>query len=334
MLAPVMYGHTPFIDAAAVEAWDAWFRWRERDRLHDLSIEATWQRVADGLSERNGTDERDELFAALASWRLLLDERILSSIGTAAPGWPGNRLVAVLNLPMFIRHRFTDQARLDREALEATAVVAVRALDDAMGLAGGPARESPQLRIGLIGVADALLMLGLRYCTQAARLEVAGVARVLAQGCLRGSVRLAAERGRLPGVLQQVVRRARVRGLDAALIEDASVHGVRHAGLTAITSQPRLALFANNVADALEPLRGEDQLKLVDPQRPGRAIRSSGYALTLLRRTPSFRAAVAPIDTMSTTPVGAHLAMCHAVQRWIDEAVATPPSVLARVGAD
>jgi ribonucleoside-diphosphate reductase alpha chain len=326
-----MYGHTPFIDAAAVEAWDAWFRWRDRDRLHDLSIEATWRRVADALAETPG--RRDELFAALASWRLLLDERILSSAGTAAPDWPGNRLVAVLNVPMFVRHRFTDLAQLDRDALEATAAVAVRALDDAMRLAGGAAPELPRLRIGLIGLADALLMLGLRYDTQVARLEAAGVARALAQGCLRGSVRLAAERGRLSVPVQPTIRRARLRGLDDALIDDACIHGVRHAGLTAITAQPRLALFANNVADALEPLRGEDQLQRIDPQQPGHAIRSSGYALTLLRRTPSFRAAVSPIDTMATTPAGAHRAMCDAVQRWIDEAVAVPLDDPAPAGA-
>lgn len=46
----------PFIDAAAVEAWDAWFRWRD-DELHDLSIEDTWWRVAATLASAEAEPE-------------------------------------------------------------------------------------------------------------------------------------------------------------------------------------------------------------------------------------------------------------------------------------
>lgn len=322
-----MHAYSPFIDTAAVEAWDAWFRWRDRDRLHDLSIEATWRRVAGALSGERGlgrSRERDELFAALASWQLLLDERILESAGTPAPSWPDDGLVAVLDMPMFVRGGFTEHAQFDAAAFEAVAGLAVRALDDALQLARRERTGAPRLRIGMIGLADALLMLGLPYAAEAGRRQAAAAARALAQGCLRGTVRLAAERGRLPGPVRETVRRARLRGLDESLIEDLSRHGVRHAALTAITSQPRLALLANNVADALEPLSGENHLRHVVAQGQDRTIRSSGYALTLRRRTPPFRAAAVPVDTLATVPVAARLAMLEAVQCWIDEPIPFP----------
>lgn len=332
-----MYGYSPFIDAAAVEAWDAWFRWRDRDRLYDLSIEATWQRVAGALSGGTGSAasrEREELFAALASWQLLLDERILESAGTPGQSWPGNRLVAALNVPMFVRGGFSDHAGFDAAAFEAAAALAVRALDDAMRLAGGERGDLPQLRIGLIGLADALLMLGLPYEAGTARRKASDIARLLAQGCLRGTVQLAAERGRLPGTTQETADRARLRGLPEPLIEEVSRQGVRHARLTAITSQPRLALFANNVADALEPLHGENHVQHIASQGQDRAIRSSGYALTLLRRTPSFRAGAAPVDATATPSIRARLAMREAVQGWIDESVPFPRADAEPADAD
>lgn len=324
-----MHAYSPFIDAAAVEAWDAWFRWRERDRLHDLSIEATWRRVAYALSGERGlwaSRERSELFTALASWQLLLDERILESAGTPRQSWSDDRLVAALNLPMFVRGGFSAHAQFDSVAFEAVAALAVRALDDALSLAPDAGTEAPRLRIGVIGLGDALLMLGLPYGSESARRLAAGVARGLAQGCLRATVQLAAERGGLAGSARETVRRARARGIDEALLEQAARHGVRHAGLTAISAQPRLALLANNVSDALEPLPGANHVRHVAAHGQERAIRSSGYALTLLRRTQPFRARNLRVDTVATVPPSARHAMYEAMRKWIDEALPLPPT--------
>lgn len=322
-----MHGHLPFVDATAVEAWDAWFRRRDRDRLHDLSIETTWHRVVDALSCERGpwvSCRGEELFKALSSWQLLLDERILERAGTPGAAWPDNRLVAVLNLPMFVRDAFGTHPRFDAEVLEDVASLAVRALDDALLLtrkAGTPARR---LRIGMIGLADALLMLGLSYETRAARWQAAAFARALAHGCLRGTVRLAVERGALSASTPQMIRQARFRGIAMPLIEDAAAHGVRHVALTAITSQPRLALLANNVADALEPLRGADHLCRIASHGQVRAIRSSGYALTLQRRMQPFRAGTVRVVTAETASMHVRLAMYDAVRPWIDEPFGCP----------
>src|SRR4051812_42795915 len=44
------YEPSPFSDPVAVDAWDSWFRWRDGNRLYDLSIETTWLRVARALA--------------------------------------------------------------------------------------------------------------------------------------------------------------------------------------------------------------------------------------------------------------------------------------------
>lgn len=313
---------SPFIDTAAVEAWDSWFRWRERGRLRDLDVEATWRRVAVALSSRPASPVPvAELLEACASWRLLLDERILAGAGTAEACWPDDALVALINVPIFVRNRFTAQATIDLASLAQTARLAVTALDAAADLgmpAGAPART---LRIGLTGLADALALLGLGYASDAARRQAAGVAGVLAQACLEAGIRLARDRGCDPSGAEAQLERARRRGFPADLLRDLVRHGARYAALTAITSQPRLALLANNVSDALDPLPGERQ----------RPAMSAGYAHSLRRALalPS-GAAFAPLAERA---VDAQLAMRGAVQPWIDAAIVYPLAMRPTPGA-
>lgn len=70
---------TSFGDPVAVEAWDAWFRWREGHQLRDLTIDPTWSRVTGALvslaSDRSAQHEQ-RIGDAIGSWRLLPDGRI------------------------------------------------------------------------------------------------------------------------------------------------------------------------------------------------------------------------------------------------------------------
>src|SRR5690349_13033222 len=110
---------SPFLDTAAVDAWDAWFRLREHGELRDVSVETTWKRVANALVERE-TDSRTtwcaRLFEAQAQWRLLIDARIIATAGTAKPEWPADP-VAVLNAASFVEAAYKPQAHVDHDML-------------------------------------------------------------------------------------------------------------------------------------------------------------------------------------------------------------------------
>ncbi|HUD41235.1 MAG TPA: hypothetical protein VMR06_04480 [Dokdonella sp.] len=321
-----MHRTSPFIDPASVEAWDSWFRWRERGRLRDLDVEATWRRVVTALtSSPQASPPPAELLEACASWRLLLDERILASAGTPEASWPDDGLVALVNVPVFVRGRFGADAAIDRASLAQTARLAVTALDAAADAARPDGGRSRSLRIGLTGMADALALLGVGYGSEAGRRQAAEIARLLAQACLEAGVRLACDRGADPGGAALPLERARLRGWPAELMRDLARHGVRYASLTAITAQPRLALLANNVSDGLDPLPAK-RSRVFDAAAP-RAPVSGGYALNL-RRT---RAAppTAAFATGAELPPDAIRAMRAAVQPWIDAPIAgalTPPS--------
>jgi len=292
---------SPFVSPAAVEAWDTWFRWRENGVLRDDTVETTWRRVACALasveqgSEYAGFELR--LFDAFAAWHLLVDERLLATAGTGKESWPGSELVAVLNVAGFVRKYATAEARIDLAMMKDCAALAVRALDNAMLLGNDSGQEPKKLRVGIIGLAEALALLGLDYGGMKARREAQSIAQSLAEGCLRATVVLAETRGPTMHCDASWAERARLRDMPANLIERARLHGVRHASLTSITSQPRLAKFANATSDAVLPLAASDAL----------LVRRGSWP-----------------SVSSAASVLAQLEIRGAMQPWIDEPISCP----------
>jgi ribonucleoside-diphosphate reductase alpha chain len=296
----------PFLNPQAVETWDTWFRWRSDGQLLDVTIEDTWARVASALvteptMRRPGY--KRWLGDSLAGWHLLLDERVIAGAGTATPQWRADDLHAALNAACFVRAPRTGHATFEFVHFEEVAALALHALDDAATLAGDEARQPPGVRVGMIGLSDALALLGLAYDSDDGRAQAAAIARALAHGCLAGSIALARDRGAHVRCDDAWIEQAQRRGYRRDLIEAAARHGLRQRQHTAITSQPRLALFANGVADALDPLP-KDIPDAADATAP--------------RRCDDAMSGIAAAD------VTAQLRLRAAVQPWIDEPIAYP----------
>lgn len=291
---------SPFITPKAVEVWDASFRWRENGMLRDDTVDATWRRVASALAfaERDSAARKRfeyRLFDAFADWRLLLDERILAAAGTPLASWPGDDLVAVLNIAAFARTDAVSGSAIDLRALKDCTDLAVRALDNAIVLSNGATLGPQALRVGVIGFADALAVLGVDYAGGEARVQARQIAQTLAEGCLGASLALAGTRGAALRCDGSWLERARRRGTPADLIERAQRTGLRHRSLTAISAQPKLARFANDASDSLLP-RAESQGAQREP-----------------------RSKPAP-----PLPIPAQLELRGAMQPWIDEPIACP----------
>lgn len=314
---------SPFSDLASVHAWDAWFRWREGAAPRDASIEDTWRRVAAALTAVDANHaaaaRQTRCMDALASWRLLPDERLLADAGTGRITWRDGSLHAVLNAAAFVSPGSGPGASISLSSMEDCAAMAVFMLDDAVLLAG---IATPHLCIGIVGIADALALLGLGYASENGRAQAASMGRAVAEGCLRGNIRLAAERGACDSDTSFAIARAALRDAPQALLRDAARHGLRHVRLTAITSQPRLALLANDVADAADPLRGENHPHLISAPAGQRMIRSSGYALNTLRERGSGRGDKPAV--LADVPCMAQIEMRAVLQPWMDEAIAYP----------
>lgn len=309
---------TSFVDPVAVEAWDAWFRWREGNELCDLTIDATWSRVTGALTSLTPgqpVQHEQEIGDAISSWRLLPDERILAGAGTRGFAWPSRGLNATINLARFVSLPFTQRASFQVEALGKTVLLALRLMDDVRQAAGSA--DAP-LRLGILGLADAVALLGADYTGPTGVAAAEEAARLFAAASLVASNQLARERGSLAAVDEHALRRF---GGQLSETERRTVlrDGLRFGPLTTADSQPRLALLANNIADALQPLRGERQTYEVNGPRGGRQVVGSGFALTLWRQLGArFGEETYPHPTAATTTSAHRDRIEAAVRPWLD----------------
>lgn len=270
---------TRFTDPASVETWDACFRWRVGDALRDVTIDDSWSRVAESVVSpaRGAVDQWAARYIdAFRRWRLLADERLLRCAGTGLTCDTIGPPVAVLNVAAFVDRPIGAAPRFDRAAFLDTAALAVRLLDDALPRLPCLAPDAG-LRIGLMGFGDALGRLGVAYTSASARDVARTLAVDLAEGCLRGAVALAEERGTgnagawSPGL----ERRLTERGMPAALLDGVRRHGLRHVQLTSIERHPLLARLANGTSDALDPVA----TPMHAPLRPDPAMREAEQAI-------------------------------------------------------
>lgn len=281
-----------FIDPVSVEAWDAWFRWRDAAGLHDLTVEDTWQRVAEAVAiaePREPGRWRQRFATSMGALRLLPDERILADAGHAPPSPAA--LYAAVNLAAFVRSPFSMTAEFDAAGCMASAALAVRLLEDAADLAeAGPATR---LRVGFVGLADAIAMLCREFGGSAGQDSAAAMLAALHAGCTGATARLQTERGRC--------RRFQL----------------------VVEPHPRLCVLANNVADGVDPLTGgEHVLELAFPEALA-LRRSSGFALTRRRYVPA-HACAEPGSVFDSPTAGSQLALRAALLPWLESPPATP----------
>ncbi len=327
-------GKTAFTKPAAVDAWDLWFRWRDGAQLRDLTVDATWERVARTVGSAEGPQAAfwaRHYVDAFSKWQMLPGERLLHDAGTSSPslGSPtqqmihsdtprikeiaanlANSNIAVLNVNAFVRRSRGAAAWFDRDEFMRICTLAVRFLDDALVNGGFPMAG---LRIGMFGVADALAQLGVGYAGDAAQAQARAIAIAFAEGCLRGDLAMACERGANPLNDKRWAARLRARGLDHDLRAELHRYGMRHPQLTAIMPHPQLALLANNATDGLDPAvraNAHERPAATDWQDAALAGDSALFAQT------------------------AQLALRAAIQPWIDRPIDTPLLALQELDLD
>ena len=110
-----------------------------------------------------------------------------------------------LNLTRFVREPFGTQARFDFAALNGATETAVRLLDNVIDLSHFPLQQqtaqalgSRRIGLGVTGLADALIMLGLHYGSERARQLAAATMQTICHSAYRASIELAAEKGSFP----------------------------------------------------------------------------------------------------------------------------------------
>ena len=174
----------------------------------------------------------------------------------------GACLLGSINLARLVEHAFTPAAGIDREKLEARVATAVRFLDNAIDISRYPleeqareARAKRRIGLGVTGLADALIFLGLPYGSPAARDQAAEWMSAIQNAAYRASAALAAEKGAFPLYDAEAFQsRPNFLRLDPDVREAIAANGIRNGCLTSIAPTGTISLLAGNVSSGIEPV--------------------------------------------------------------------------------
>jgi ribonucleoside-diphosphate reductase alpha chain len=243
----------------------------------------------------------------------------------------GACLLGSINLAKLVERPFEADARLDTDALEALTPVAVRMLDNAIDISRFPlpaqkheALAKRRIGLGITGLADALVMCGVRYGSAEAVELTETWMRVLQGAAYRASVDLAREKGAFPLFdRESYLEGETIQSLDGELRDAIAEHGIRNALVTSVAPTGTISLFADNVSSGLEPVFAfSAQRAILQPDGSRELQEVSDYAYRLFRRLKGAAADLTPafVDTQTLEP-SAHVVMQAAVQRYVDSSV-------------
>src|SRR3954454_10879348 len=256
----------------------------------------------------------------------------------------GACLLGSLNLARFVKEPFTPQARLDTQALARMVPDAVRMMDNIIDISRFPlpaqkdeAEKKRRIGLGVTGLADALILCGLRYGSPQAVAAVEEWLGTIQRAAYFASAELAAEKGAFPLYdRDKYLAGATVAGLDADVREAIGKHGIRNALLTSVAPTGTISLFADNVSSGLEPVFSFRYTRnVLMPDGTRREEEVTDYAYRLFRRLKGETAPLPDcfVDAQSLAPED-HVVMQAAVQRHIDSSISKTINVPADIAFD
>jgi ribonucleoside-diphosphate reductase alpha chain len=176
-----------------------------------------------------------------------------------------------INLPRLIRDPFTPQARLDTDRLATIAATAVRLLDNVLDVSRYPlpqqkytVQRARRLGLGITGLADALLMLGIRYGSDASFGFAGETMRTICHAAYRQSLAIAKEKPCFPAFERERYLAAPfIQALPTDIRDGIARYGMRNSHLLSIAPTGTISLLAGNVSSGIEPIFAADYQRTV-----------------------------------------------------------------------
>jgi ribonucleoside-diphosphate reductase alpha chain len=242
----------------------------------------------------------------------------------------GACLLGSINLPTLVTGAFTDKAELDLAALDDLVRTAVRMMDNTVDASRFPLDQQAQeaqakrrIGLGVTGLADALLMLGLRYGSDEGAAQTDRWMHAIARSSYLASVDLAKEKGAFPlfdakGFLSS----GNMTRMDADVRDAVAKHGIRNALLTSVAPTGTISLYAGNVSSGIEPVFAYAYTRKV-LQKDGSRTEEEvvDYAVRLWRELKGDAPLPDYFVNAQTLPPLDHVKMQAAAQKWIDSSI-------------
>ena len=256
----------------------------------------------------------------------------------------GACLLGSINLAALVRAPFGEGAGIDDAELTELVATAVRMMDDVVDVSRFPlpqqeaeARAKRRIGLGVTGLADALMMVGLRYGTEEAAAQTEDWLRRIAEAAYRASADLAQEKGPFPLFeAEGFLANPALSWLPEDLSARIRASGIRNALLTSIAPTGTISLFAGNVSSGIEPVFAYSYTRKV-LQNDGSAKEEEvvDYAVACWRATMGEDAEFPEhfVDAQTLTPAE-HVRMQAAAQKWVDSSISKTINVPADIAFD
>ncbi len=242
----------------------------------------------------------------------------------------GACLLGSINLARLVSAPFEEAAALDVEALNELVATSVRMMDNVVDVSQFPleaqqleAKNKRRIGLGVTGLADALLMLGLRYGSDEAARQTEDWLHAIARAAYLASVDLAKEKGAFPLFdAEEYLASGTMLQMDEDVREAIRVHGIRNALLTSIAPTGTISLYAGNVSSGIEPVFAYAYTRKV-LQKDGSRTEEEvvDYAVQMWRD--KFGDKELPdyfVNAQTLAPLE-HVKMQAAAQKWVDSSI-------------
>jgi len=255
----------------------------------------------------------------------------------------GACLLGSVNLARLVRDPFTEAAALDMEALDDLVRVAVRMMDNVVDASRFPLQAQAQeaqakrrIGLGVTGLADALILCGLRYGAAEAVAATESWMHAIARAAYLASVDLAREKGAFPLFdADAFLASGTMQAMDADVRDAVRAHGIRNALLTSIAPTGTISLYAGNVSSGIEPVFAFEYTRKVLQKDGARSEETvEDYATALWREShgdaplPSYF-----VNAQTLAPMD-HVRMQAAAQKWVDSSISKTINCPEDIGFD
>ena len=242
----------------------------------------------------------------------------------------GACLLGSINLAKLVEQPFDKNAYLDVSQLEDLVSTAVRMMDNVIEVSQFPleaqkleAKNKRRIGLGVTGLADALLMVGLRYGSDEAVKKTEKWMKTIALSAYKASINLAEEKGAFPLFdPEKFIVSGKMIQMDEDVKQAVHKFGIRNALLTSIAPTGTISLYAGNVSSGIEPVFAYSYTRKV-LQNDGSHVEEEvvDYAVQLWRD--KFGNAPFPdffVSAQNLTPAD-HVKMQAAAQKWVDSSI-------------
>ncbi|MDP4031404.1 MAG: adenosylcobalamin-dependent ribonucleoside-diphosphate reductase [Pseudorhodobacter sp.] len=242
----------------------------------------------------------------------------------------GACLLGSINLAVLVSDAFEAGAALDASALDDLVRLAVRMMDNVVDASRFPlpeqaleAQSKRRIGLGVTGLADALLMLGLRYGSEEAAAQTAAWMKQIARAAYLASVDLAREKGAFPLFdAEKYLASGTMLRMDEDVRAAIRQHGIRNALLTSIAPTGTISLYAGNVSSGIEPVFAYAYSRKVLQKDGSRSEEEVvDYAVRLWREKHGAKPLPDYFVNAQTLPPLDHVRMQAAAQKWVDSSI-------------